>query len=472
MAYIDTSIMRTPYWGIYIEGKRIPVELERLLVNVSTTGTLRERDYATLTFINEGYIITNFRSKENSYLFAKNRKVDILIGYKDLHQAFNYVIDSIETSYPKDGLPQVNMKLLDVTTKYDKLNCKNKSYTGTFYQIIKQLGDENGFGVIVDVIEKDYVETFTSINKSYFQLLRQISQTYGYRFKIKDKTLVFRLINSVVLDTPNEPRYNLYYKMGDNSITSFKAKTKRTKRGKKSETAKLIGVLNFDTGQSTALTDEELDGTIYEETAETGVFRSEAPKSEAPKGEFVYIYGKGQSSEIEAQFTTELEPKQIEVIQEDAQNKEEAAHKLTKQKNTAKKDYDATIDCTFVDPFLYEGVKITCNGLDFRDNGIYIIVEREISMSKDSRPKLILRVNKSSISKPKKEEVPKVSNGEEAIPTDVFTGEPKPMILRYDYEQYFKDFKTVTPVYNEVKQEKSEFKDDSSATKSKPKSRQ
>lgn len=436
MGFVDPQIMLGRYWSISVAGMVLPPEMMALCSSVQIHESMySDDDDGQIVFRNTPNDILNNGepleslidlrdSNKKNYVFEIGRPISITMGYGEniLAETWPMTLARPVESYP-EGVPTLTLKLKD-----QAFHCQ-WAKTGVIPEYITKLSEalipvaqHYKFGYYIDDVVFDDPLHVPQGKWNDMQMLTRLVKPYNRTLKIFKDVIWVVSPYTKFNNTPDDYRFQLYYRCGDCSIRTVQITEKsRTgghgmqgrDTGKKPKVIAGIDLLNGQsfvvenedqqlqvsgdpewiaelhglTDARGVLNDKEVADEIKErsgiggsqETAEVIFFTN------ATGGAFV----SNMETTIFPTLTGETPP---EVVDTSTKNPVDAGAKMP----VGTDRYDASIQVVCFDPALVLGTTVKLFGLGHKNDGIYRIVGRTISMADRTPLSLTLEVKRGA----------------------------------------------------------------------------
>lgn len=182
-----------PRFEIEIEGKKLPYDISKEIIDVSVNEKLNEGVSFELTLYDEFDMNTQkFKWTDDSRFFVGN-KITIKIGYgSNLQTMINGRISSLEPSFFKSEIPTLKITGQDPSYNYLKRPAPGRTFVEkTYSDIVRTIAQEAGLDCVVDNTEK-MEEFICKDNKNtYYEFLDDIKTKIGFVFYIEERKMYF-----------------------------------------------------------------------------------------------------------------------------------------------------------------------------------------------------------------------------------------------------------------------------------------
>jgi len=395
MGYYDPAVKLTSTWSITMDGALLRDDIMQYLESISINESLYKADQATITFLDPRFKLTDMQEKGGKeYFFKSGRKVEVRLGHKGMTFFYQLRLDKIRHKLNgPDGEDRMILHLLDTSINLH-LSRKKPSYSGSLQDIVQEIADAHGLTLYMDKQQEEAWHTVINAgHRTDLQVLQYLAREYGYRVKMKGNVLIFRDRYRELLDFSSNPRGILHYKSEDNTIARWDLMEKQ-----------ISGIGNANAKKNICGIDKKNDieykvNAYHEEKKGTPsqVKAAGKPKEEPKTEQRFFLDERGEAYLI----TRELPEKKADEKPAETPSKISAKDAIDAQLKAAglskakQHQYDATCTCSFADPLLLCGLRISCQGLGTRMSGLYKIGGRSISMSQSKAPELILYLDKA-----------------------------------------------------------------------------
>jgi len=244
------------YYEIYISGQKLSFEKKMCIQSISITETEDGADTATFNIVD-----ANFEFIEDN-IFIEDVPIKIEGGWHDemYRFEFNGYISTIDIDFPEEGCPTLEIYCMDNTHLMNRKKKKRTWSNVSSADVVKLIGAEYGFTVVVESGYKFKKESSIAQSKQTdIEFIQSLAEKESDLFicKLKGETLYY--IKKGLLTTPVA---ELWYKENTREIISFKPQINKETKQEKNEVATITSsTKKEDTGiASNEDTNREVQG--------------------------------------------------------------------------------------------------------------------------------------------------------------------------------------------------------------------
>lgn len=182
-----------PRFEVEIEGKELPVNISREIIEVTVNEKINEGTSFELTLHDEFDTSTQkFKWLDDSCFYVGN-KVTIRMGYgSNLYTLMMGKITSLEPSFFASETPTLKVGGQDLSYDYMKRATPERVFKEkTYSDIARKIAQEAGLLSMVDDTDKLEKPINKNNNETYYEFLSKIKEEVGFDFDIKGKTMYF-----------------------------------------------------------------------------------------------------------------------------------------------------------------------------------------------------------------------------------------------------------------------------------------
>ena len=444
MGFVDPVLMQDRYWSIQVGDSALPPDIMGLVRDIHLDETLNGRNEGQITFADPTNFLRNtdgsyieslvdIRSKDNKrYLFENGQPVLIGMGYSPdvLAEVFPMIIVAVKSQYPESDDPSVTLELRDRTfTMQWGRSKKAPAQIKKLSELIIPLAQHYKFGYYIDDVTFAEPVAVQQGKRNDAQIVNAICSDHNRVFKIVNNTIWVIHDSKVLTNKTEDFRYQLCYRCGDNSIRTCGVQEQTrspSKGGGRRPVHSKHHVAGLDMMNAKRMmaqidaaagiggeSDWEAARKVEEanaQPADPGLGSSADPNSNVSVDENGMPEYDGEMTMEQAQYEFELMQSNAGVWNGAAEipvppvAKSEPLDKNVKNESDLKSvagsgtgdTYDCYITLTMFDPLMRLGVAVKLFGLGHRNNGIYYIRGRSVSMTVDEGPTMVLKLKRGT----------------------------------------------------------------------------
>lgn len=235
---------RTPFIVIWLSGRMLKPDLFPKIKTLNLIFPKKKAASGKLVLLDNDISIID------SNVFKKGQRISFLCGWRhELKPVGPYIIKSVVPTFPESGEISLSIEFQDKSHKANKKQ-KQKKWLGFPHKIVKEIAKTHNLGYDIESIQNvEFTESNPLIqsNQTDAALLQRLAYRYGYTWGVNGNNLIFRRSADMAelgIQSSNEIPV-LTYRGADKSIKSFSPKIKYSKGGKRKNTNKKTGNIDF-----------------------------------------------------------------------------------------------------------------------------------------------------------------------------------------------------------------------------------
>ncbi len=182
-----------PNFEVDINGKTLPINISKEVMNVSITEKLDEGASFNFT-MNDEFDVSKQQFKWlDDPLFVEGNTVTIKIGYgNNLISMIEGKINALDSSFFSGGPTTLDIRGQDLSFDYLKRKSKERTFLNKSYsEIAKLVANEASLDAVVDDTPKFETVIHKDSNKTYFDFLLDLQKKSDREFSVNRKTIYF-----------------------------------------------------------------------------------------------------------------------------------------------------------------------------------------------------------------------------------------------------------------------------------------